>query len=89
MWGLLISIGAVSGFVVLAHHQAAEPTIKPALLKLRLSRLARMPKKKLTLDQAEDGVVLSRRLGEPDLERRFAAVARSLRSKRPKNKEAP
>jgi len=89
MWGLILSIGAVGGFVALGHHPAAGPTLKPALLKLRLSRLARMPKKKLTLDQAEDGVVLSRRLGEPDLERRFAAVARSLRSKRPKNKEAP
>ena len=88
MWGLLISIGAVSGFVVLAHHQAAEPNIKPALMKLRLARLARIPGRKLTLDQAEDGVVLSRRIGEPDLERRFAKVAASLRSKRPK-KEAP
>jgi hypothetical protein len=84
MWGLLISIGAVGGFVVLAHHQAAEPTIKPALLKLRLARLARMPEGKLTLDQAEDGMVLSRRLGEPDLERRFATVARSLKAQRPK-----
>ena len=88
MWGLILSIGAVSSLVVVAHHQAAEPTIKPALMKHRLARLARMPRKKLTLDQAEDGVVLSRRLGEPDLERRFAAVAKSLRTKRPM-KEAP
>ena len=88
MWGLILSIGAVGGFVALAHHQAAEPTIKPALMRHRLARLARMPKRKLTLDQAEDGVVLSRRLGEPDLERRFAAVAKSLRTKRPM-KEAP
>ena len=81
MWGLLLSIGAIGGFVVLAHHQAAEPTIKPALMR---HRLARMPKNKLTLDQAEDGVVLSRRLSEPDLERRFAKVATSLRSRRTK-----
>jgi hypothetical protein len=84
MWGLLITIGAVSGFVVLAHRQAAEPTIKPAILRLRLSRLANMPSGKLTLDQAEDGVVLSRKLGEPGLERQFAMVASSLRSRRPK-----
>ena len=83
MWGLLMAIGAVGGFVMLAQHEVAEPTIKPALLKLRLSRLARMPKGKLTLDQAEDGVVLSRRLKEPDLERRFATVANSLRKRRP------
>jgi hypothetical protein len=84
MWGLLLSIGAIGGFVVLAHHQAAEPTIKPALMKIRLARLARLPGRKLTLDQAEDGVVLSRRLSEPDLERRFAKVATSLRSRRTK-----
>lgn len=84
MWGLILSIGVVGGFVVISHHQAAEPTIAPALMKRRLANLARMPRKKLTLDQAEDGVVLSRRLGEPDLERRFVAVARVLRSKRPK-----
>ena len=84
MWGLFITIGAISGLVVLAHHQAAEPTIKPAILRLRLSRLASMPSGKLTLDQAEDGVVLSRRLGEPELERQFAMVASSLRSRRPK-----
>ena len=84
MWGLFITIGAISGLVVLAHRQAAEPTIKPALLRMRLAKLARMPGNSLTLDQAEDGVVLSRKLGEPDLERRFAAVVKSLRSKRPK-----
>jgi hypothetical protein len=53
-------------------------------MKIRLARLARLPGRKLTLDQAEDGVVLSRRLGEPDLEKRFAKVATSLRSRRPK-----
>lgn len=84
MWGLLMAIGTVSGLVMLAQHEAAEPTIKPALMKHRLARLSRMPKGRLALDQAEDGVVLSRRLGEPDLEKRFASVARSLRSKRPK-----
>jgi len=84
MWGLFITISAISGLVVLAHRQAAEPTIKPALMKLRLASLARMPERKLTLDQAEDGVVLSRRLGEPGLERQFAMVASSLRSRRPK-----
>ena len=84
MWGLFITIGAISGLVVLAHRQASEPTIKPAILRLRLSRLANMPSGKLTLDQAEDGVVLSRRLGETGLERQFAMVASSLRSRRPK-----
>ena len=79
-----MTIGAVGGFVALAHRQAAEPTIKPALLKLRLSRLAKMPVKNLTLDQAEDGMVLSRKFNEPDLEREFAKVATMLKSRRSK-----
>jgi hypothetical protein len=84
MWGLLIAFGAVGGLISLSLREAAEPTIKPALLKRRLAKLARTPRKALTLDQAEDGVVLSRRLKESDLERRFVTVASSLRSKRPK-----
>ena len=84
MWGLIFAIGTIGSLVALAHHQAVEPTIATSLMKRRLAKLARMPSRKLTLDQAEDGVVLSRRLEEPDLERRFASAARSLRSKRPR-----
>lgn len=86
MWGLMTAIGLVGGLVAFSLHEASEPTLKPALMRLRLARLARMPGDSLTPDQAEDGVVLSRRLGEPDLERRFAAVVKSLRSKRPKRR---
>lgn len=59
------------------HHQTRD-------LELRLAKLASLPKKKITLDQAEDGVILSRRLGEKDLEKRFEGLARDLRTKRPK-----
>ena len=54
--------------------------------RLRLARLAVLPRKEITLDQAEDGVILSRRLGEKDLEKRFEDVAKVLREKRPKVK---
>ena len=84
MWGFILAIGTVGGLVAFSLHEAAEPTVKPALMKIRLARLAKIPGRKLTLDQAEDGVVLSRRLGEPSLEGRFATVARSLKLKRPK-----
>ena len=75
---------AVGSLVAIAQHEAAEPTIKPAIWKLRLARLASLPRKKITLDQAEDGVILSRRLGEKDLEGRFEELAKVLRKRRPK-----
>jgi len=85
MWGLITALVAVSSLVAIAQHEAAEPTIKPAIWKLRLAGLARAPRKKITLDQAEDGVILSRRLGERDLEKRFETLAKVLRKKRPKH----
>ena len=84
MWGLITALVAVGSLIAIAQHEAAEPTIKPAIWKLRLAKLASLPKKKITLDQAEDGVILSRRLGEKDLEKRFEGLARDLRTKRPK-----
>ena len=84
MWGLIIALVAVGSLVAIAQHEAAEPTIKPAIWKLRLARLASLPRKKITLDQAEDGVILSRRLGEKDLEGRFEELAKVLRKRRPK-----
>jgi hypothetical protein len=84
MLAMIIAFAAVGGFVAFAYRESDKPVVKPALRKLRLARLARIPTNKITLDEAEDGVVLSRRLGERDLERRFAKVARNLRSKRPR-----
>ena len=84
MWGLIIALVAVGSLVAIAQHETAEPTIKPAIWKLRLARLASLPRKKITLDQAEDGVILSRRLGEKDLEGRFEELAKVLRKRRPK-----
>jgi hypothetical protein len=84
MWALVTALAAVGGLVVLACHEKDEPSIKPALEKLKLARLARLPTSRLSLDEAEDGVVLSRRLGEKDLEKRFAAVAFALRKQRRK-----
>ena len=85
MWGLLIALGTVGGLMSLALREASEPTIKPALMRHRLATLAKVPIVRLTLDQAEDGVVLSRKLGESELERRFSQAAIILRKHRPKH----
>jgi hypothetical protein len=89
MWGLVIALATVGGLVRIAFHEAVEPTIRPAVMRMRLARLARMPADRLTLDQAEDGMVLSRRLGEEDLGRRFAEVAAIIKAHRSRTKENP
>jgi len=80
MWGLLTAFAAVGGLVAVAGREKDEPFIKPALRRARLAMLSKIPIGKLTLEQAEDGVVLSRKLGERDLESRFAMVARRLKA---------
>lgn len=84
MWGLITAFAAVGGLVALAFREKADPILKPALQRAKLAKLASIPARRLTLDQAEDGVILSRRLGENDLEQRFAAVAKKLKTRRPK-----
>jgi hypothetical protein len=82
MWGLITAFAVVGSLVAVAYREKADPVIKPALQKSRLAMLARMPASRLTLDQAEDGMVLSRKFEEHDLEKRFAAVAKQLKKGR-------
>jgi len=49
----------------------AEPARKRRSLARRLSGLAARSPSSLSLDEAEDGLVISRRLGQKDLEARF------------------
>lgn len=82
MLGLLLPIALVAGLVSLAWREKEEPVLKLSLMRAKLARLLRVPRRRLTPDQAADGVVLSRRLGEPKLEKLFAReVARLKRRK--------
>ena len=79
MWGVLAAAGIVGALVVFTNvEKSDEPVVKPALEKVKLAWLVR--KRHLTLPQAEDGLALSRRLHERDLERRFERVVRRLKS---------
>jgi hypothetical protein len=82
MWGLITAFAMVGGLIAVAFREKDEPVIKPAWQKIRLAVLAGTPIDQLTLGQAEDGVVLARKLGEHDLERRFAVVAIRLKKGR-------
>lgn len=79
MWALLIAFLSVGGLVRFAYGQKDEPTVRLALRRSKLIRLARIPLPRLTLDQAEDGMVLSRQFEAPDLEQRFRTVAEKLK----------
>jgi hypothetical protein len=80
MWGLLFALGIVGGLVKVAFDQTVEPTIKPAWRKRKLAKLANMTPETITLDQAEDGVVLSREFEEKKLGRKFEAIANRLKN---------
>ena len=81
MWALLIAFGFVGGLVRVAWGQAAEPTLRPAWRRAKLARLARIPERLLRLDQAEDGLVLSREFKAPDLAEKFGKIATRLKQK--------
>jgi hypothetical protein len=84
MWALLIGVLAAGGLVKYAWDQKEEPTLKPALRKAKLIRLAKRDLNRLSLDEAEDGKVLAREFSSPDLEKKFASVVVKLKAKRAK-----
>ena len=85
MWALVIAFLSVGGLVKFAWTQKTEPTLRPALRRAKLVRLARTPDTQLTIVDADDGVVLSRQFDAPELERRFRAVAEKLKAAQRKN----
>jgi len=84
MWGLLLGLLFAGGLVRFAYGQKEEPTLRPAWRKAKLVGLAKKADNQLTLDQAEDGLVLSREFDCPDLGRRFQGVVDKLKSTRKK-----
>jgi hypothetical protein len=82
MWALVIAFLSVGGLVKFAYGQKEDPTLKLGLRKSKFIRLTKTPVTRLTLDQAEDGMVLSRQFDAPKLERRFRAVAEKLKAAR-------
>jgi hypothetical protein len=76
---LLLALGLVGGIVGLTARQADDPTIKRYLQRRRLSIVARKPDSSISLLDAEDALVLARRLEERVLVTRFARLVASLR----------
>jgi hypothetical protein len=83
MWGLLAALGIVGGLVKLAASEKSDaPVLRPALQKRRLSKILKKSKwRRLTLTEAEDGLVLSKRLGETGLEKWFGTEVQEARKR--------
>lgn len=77
MWALALAILAAGGLVRAA---ATRIERRERGEVRRLGRLASAPT--LTLDQAEDGAVLARKLKKADLETKFKKAAASLKQHR-------
>jgi len=84
MWALVIGLMIAGGLVKFAYDQKEEPTVRPALRKARLIRIAKIPEESMTLDQSEDGMVLAREFDAPELGKRFARIASRLKAARRK-----
>jgi len=72
MWGLVLAAALTFGLIRAA---AARPDRKENREQRRLIFLAGKSQQDLTLDEASDGVVLSRKFKQPALEKHFRAVA--------------
>lgn len=79
MWALAAAAALTYGLIRAA---AAEPTRKRRSQSRQLSRLSAKNPESLSLDEAEDGLALSRRLGERKLEARFQARVSVLKQHR-------
>jgi hypothetical protein len=82
MLGSLLVVGLLAGALKLGFRETGLAPRKERQQKKQLVRLASYSDTALTLDEAEDGMVLARRFKCPSLEKRFAARARKLRAMR-------
>ena len=82
MGALLLALGVVAGIVKLAFSQQEDPSIRRALEKRRLLVIAKKRDAVLTLPEAEDGLILSKRHGQDLLVKRFSKLVVSLKKRR-------
>jgi hypothetical protein len=84
---LLVGLGAVAALVATAISRANGPAKKPLADREKLEKLKMKGTPQtgfLTLDEAEDGLVLARRFGDVAAQGKFAAVVARLKPKRMK-----
>lgn len=80
MFPLLLAVSAVAGLVGYAIRRSTGPAQKPMDERMKLERLKLV--ERLTLDEAEDGLVLARRYGDKGAEVKFRVEVLRLKKKR-------
>jgi hypothetical protein len=83
MWGILSAFGVVGLVVKLAMvEKSDDPILRPALQKRKLAKILKASRRRaLARSEAEDGLVLARRLGEANLARWFEEKVREAKEK--------
>lgn len=84
MGALLLALGFVGGIIGLAVNQADNPTIKRFMRKRLLLRIAHKPDSTISLEEAENALVLSRQFDSRFLLVRFAKLVASLKKQHPR-----
>lgn len=82
MLAALLALGTVGGLVLLAWRGVSTEHLSVAFQKKKLVTLAQKPTAKLTLDEAEDGLVLARRFKQKELAKKFATIVADKRKRR-------
>ena len=83
MGGLvLLALGGVSAFIGWGIARSMDPARKASVERERLAKLKKKPLGALTLEDAEDGLVLSRRYGDKFAGGEFAKHVVTLKKKR-------
>jgi hypothetical protein len=83
VWGLVAALGSVGLLVRFAlTEKSDDPVLRPALQRGRLARILKASRRRrLTRTEAEDGLVLCRRLGEDELARWFDGEVREAKKR--------
>jgi len=79
MWGIAAAAALTYGLIRAA---LAEPARRRWMLERRLEHLRRVSPEGLSVDQAEDGAVIARRLGHKELEAYFKDRVSILKKQR-------
>jgi hypothetical protein len=79
---VVAAIGIVGGFVAWAIKRTTTPLHDREWNKKRLRQIASTPRSQISIDMAEDGLVLSRQLELPALEKEFRVLVAEKRKNR-------
>lgn len=79
---VVLAVGGVVALTALGMKRSLDPSVKAGAERAKLAKLKARPASGLSIDEAEDGLVLSRRYGDAAGEIYFAKLKEALRRRR-------